>query len=334
MPNPPSSQLPSRALRSTHPGGRALDRVRREYETAGIGPVLLDLIRTAFERVRVPVGAGGDRDDLVQGFIAEDLLRDRQLEYVMREARNDDHLHRLLGMRIGRWMGDQRARTVVGNVIGRCDDAATQWPLRVVAMEPRTKKRFAAYCFHDCACDARPVLPAEEARAVRDARLLPVEFGGGGDTRLPRVYAPEVLPLLLVAVRSALPCGVRRDVLRDVLRFLLADWTAGRLVEFSEASDAASPEATPEARIEATEVGWQFVADLAPRDRVVLRGYLDGVPDGETAAHLGVARTTVIARRNRVTDSLAALVDHGDVVHARELVQEIDRLLTEDALVG
>ena len=304
------------------PPDTAFQQLKSEYRRGHIGPLIYGELKRAF------AGEGdlGTRDDLVQSFVVG-LLKTRvqagttvpdaqdALDLVMLRSHTLDQFRKIIRGEVRRFMGRQRSRTVTANLLRRSDKAVLKPPFKVVSSQPRAPRRFAAFCFVDCTCEVRQVDPREDLAARQHARWMPVERVSVGTARpqkLPRLIAPDALPLVLLAVRNALATPVTRETLERVFDDMLAPWRAAEMSSLETAQQAKASELSPPDQLEVNAAADTLASAISANDLVLLDAMFEGRPDADTAETLGVSRQTVIARRTKLFGRLRRAMTESD----------------------
>lgn len=268
-----------------------------EYQSEVIGPSILSEVT----RVAMRITRGYDPhvyasapswddaiEDLVHDIVVDQLLGERQLDYIMITARDLQHFRALLTRQSKRALAHRRRRTVVDNLLDRARPILERPPFERIG--PRR------YRLTGTATEDRQPSDRELYEAAIAVMPIP-KIVPAATERAPVVYHDRDLRLLVTGVARALPTPLEVADLDRVLRHLLTPWTSGLLVSIEEAVQVSSPEAGPSEELEADEVADRIIRKLGREERDVLAFKYIGLSDQEVSGRINRSRPTVAERR-------------------------------------
>lgn len=285
----------------------SLDRLRREYQAEGIGPLIyaevVAIVRSAVGRYDPVVygrAASWDRgaiDDLVQEVVVGRLLGEGQLDYVFLQAQDLDHLRALLVLQVRRTLLRTRTRTVVDNLLDRAKLLAQDSPFEF-RVAPGSRWAFRLGGAPDQDVSGRSFL-GEAARAVQPFPRVPHMSG----ERAPIVYTNETLTLVMRTVAQVAGGWVSVKDLDEILRNVLTPWIPS-VLEQAEGDHQSDSKPSPADELLARHASDRIVDALDEDRRTILRMKLIDASDAEVAVALGISRPTVANRKHEVFDRI------------------------------
>ena len=311
-----------------------------EFASAVVGPKWLELAREiagglarrydpAVYAVAERAWSPAEIEDLVQDVIAERLLRQGQLRYIVDVAVSVEDIRRLLNHQTRRALSARRRRTVVDRLLARIRVDLDRGAFESIS-DGGTQRW-------------RPVGRASEAdspseQAVRNAaaaiRLLPTS--GSDGSRAPTVFRAEVLAAVVETAFEV--CGTALSIsdFGRILQQALTSWVPV-VLEQGEEPEAATDDLS-ESALDLEETVTLVLDRLDAVDRVVLRVKLAGKSDSELAARLDVSRPTAAARKvqafDRLREAWAAASDDDSDAATQRLATEIYLRLRMTSEVG
>jgi hypothetical protein len=298
------------------------------------GPLIYETLLDVTARVarRYPpdrYGAGAEWDDDAFAVLAHDVAADRlvdqkQLAYAFSVARSCvgrelDVVRGLIGRQV-RLVLMQRYRRDRHTLV----DFEWDCMMPILNDEPyedgwRPKARHA----HDAARprDLNDPTPADIDRAAWSLRSVPRQGVQGGPS--PRaIYRPVDRVLAVGLVATALDDVTPND-LRRVLEAVLTPWLVVTLEPDVNAVDLASSDDP----VETAELALAIFDALTPMQRFVLFHMMCDRADREIADMLGVGRTAITMRRQKINDEIRSILADVDIDVARATFDELRRLL-------
>lgn len=278
------------------------DRLNDEYRAERIGDSLLSVITSVMAqalRSRPPV-PGATLEDMVQGFIADELLGERQLEYAFTVATDERHFIALLALQCRRHIGRQRERSVIDNLLRRSGVLLERGFERVAS--PRQRR------FRIPGSDAPDWAPTEDAlyRAAVLAAAWPRQHAHGKE-RQPALYNDRGLEQMLVGIAKTLGTSFGLSDLRRVFTLALTDIVVTDLVELQDPVLVEQRELSPDRAVVVEDTVRQLLEHLDSGQRRIVAAKACGISDGDIAVMLGRSRPTVAKSKDR---ALALLNEH------------------------
>ncbi|MEP1124743.1 MAG: hypothetical protein ABJH68_12735 [Ilumatobacter sp.] len=280
----------------------------REFESVGIGPIMLAEVREIayflVPRYNASVYSeiGNWRhgfDDLVQDVVTHWLLGDGQARYLVETSKTIKDFRRLLTRQVKRCLARRRTRTVIDNVLDRSRPLLDQPPFA------RSMRHLQVTYFLDGLPREERAAKFFELRAASIAiRPIPQITTSKRD-RAPEVYKKADLVRVLTRIGEALPNAFTIGELDRILRLTLPHLLPGVLDLDNYESEVASDEneqTNNSDRVLAAvgRIREEFNDDLL----LVLACKVAGVSDLEVSRHLGVSRRTATNRKRSVISIL------------------------------
>lgn len=294
------------------------EELRREYEAELVGEGLYARITNLADRLlrrRDPrvyaQGAADYRDtlgDVVNEFLLQVLIGERQIDYVMLTAGDLGEFDRLLQYHLRRFLARTRTRTVVDNLIDRSVLVLRDLPFSVVAGSGASERYGLSTRSYAQATGSDD---REIRRAATLAKVVP-KVPSEAVEREPKVYDAEGLAgvLRLLVDRSAAPVG--RAELQVFFGYLLTGWTTS-ILGLSEEDQPVEASLSPEQEVVVSDTARTLVQTFAYEDRVIFQYKFANLPDRELAAELGLSRQSAAPRKAalfaRLRDELSGFDD-------------------------
>ncbi|HAP78075.1 MAG TPA: hypothetical protein DCR14_18575 [Acidimicrobiaceae bacterium] len=231
--------------------------------------------------------------DLVQDVIANALIRDAQVEYIVDISLTMDDVRRLLRRQIRHVLARGRRRTVVDQLLDRS--------VRLMNGPPFEKLPGSREPAWSLAADSEPRTSFREAVAVvRSAARIPQH----GLDRAPAIFTTETLQAVLESILELHSPLTRRE-LGGILEFGLTPFLPDVLNRNSR-SASERPYLEPEDELQVAQSVASVVDALSPEQLALLRSKLLGWSDSDVAAALGVSRPTAAARKREMLNAVAS----------------------------
>jgi hypothetical protein len=307
-----------------------LDDLRREYERELIGPAIHAEIRSLAGQVASayspsiyagsPEWTADALDDLVQDLAADWLLAQGQLAYALGAARTLRDFRAITVHTIRRALAARRIRSVIDNLLPRCEALLAEEGYEVVRVGNRRVYRMTG------AGEVRDPTDEELRAAELMVHTIPRLPGRGGD-RASAVYTASNLRAVLSGIACSIPRGFSLGDLDRILRRVLTAWVPGILVTGQELPPTPSEALSPEDVVIVRDTARSLLESLSALHRKVLALYLASVSDAEAAIILGVkARQTVLRRRAEI----AAIISH----HLEDLESRLSNAVLDQLAIA
>lgn len=299
-----------------------LTALRAEHVRLGVGPLIVAEVRSvAYDLVprynaAVYSEIGNWRhglDDLVQDVVADSLLRDRQVEFMLAVAPTIDDFRRLLVRQVRRRLARRRTRTIVDNLLDRSRPLLGGPPFETGRRHQYTVFRLAGPEVED-----RAATFAELRRAAHAVRSVPQRQTSIGD-RAPMVFTTANLRKVLHRVAAALPVAFTIGELDRIFRLALPHFLPG-VLDPDERSAAADDGESVDADLVARHSS-KLLSRLDSELRVALAMKIAGASDEEVGKQLRVSRRTATNRKARAYEVLEEVLlplRHGERVAVLE----------------
>jgi len=286
------------------------DDLLREFHSEVIGEGILSLVENVVDVILSSSARFRyiDRDDALQGFVCDSLLGGGQLTYAFDVSRETGHLRALLIKQFRRYLATNRKKTVVDNLLERCQ-VRSQNP-------PFTRfDRPSEWAFSITGKDLRP--DSMVSRKVQEiaAEISPsYHFTDAGDReRAPVLLSDSDLGRLMLKMAEAMECEVGRSDLRRLFQLAFTSFIPSFLSS-DEAGNAAlksrSPGYSPEDDVTVEKLTAEVLAALDGEDRKILRFKLEDVSDEVVSRTLGVSRPTLAKRKHAVFQKIRERVEN------------------------
>ena len=293
-----------------------IERMRREFEQVVIGPIIYRRVEKVVDRLlnkrdpRIYAGGAGNAKTelsaIVSEFVTDVLLAETgpQLVYIIDHAESLSHFDALLARQARKFIAGQRVRDVPSNMVKRALKRLREPPF-VVVHEAGIRTRFGLYgrTYPGLAGHTS----AEVRRAVAAAALVP-KVRITAEERLPRMYDERGLVAVLTILLENSANSVAVEELDLFFNELLTAWQSSLLTEVDERVTP-SRKPSPESEQIIDDTVSIILDSLDVEEQQVLLGFLSGTPDATLGQQLNIKRTTVIARRQKITERLQTYFD-------------------------
>jgi hypothetical protein len=285
-----------------------LEALVREYESVGIGPVILQEVRDVIRSVvrgYDPVVYGQvaswelGLEDLAQEFGVDVLVTQGQLDYAITVAGDRLHFRRLIARQLRYLLARRRRRTIVDNLLDRAKKRVAKLPFRLVASRSEW-----SYTLADKDVAPGRVSQAERRTLAFDLSRLPI-IRAQPSRRAPTVYSEDTLERILESVADSVPCAVRVADLDGILGLMLTPWVPTFIKDGERAlarAEAGGLDAEQQAI--ARQVARQVIGGCPAGHQEVLRLKLGGASDREVAVELALSRPTASKRKREAMNVL------------------------------
>jgi hypothetical protein len=277
------------------------DDFQREYARDLVGELIYARVRLLADRLlrrRDPLvyarGAHNHRDalgDVVNDFVVDVLIGERQVDYVMATARHLDDFDRLVRRQLRRYLARTRMRTVVDNLIDRSVSAMRSPPF--AAAGSGELERFALA--DEPGDPDTSVMEAQLRRAAALAQAVP-KIPSEATERAPKIYDGEGLRRVLTVLCRAVTSPLSRQDLQTFFEDLLTAW-APSFLEPGEEQDSPAVDLTPSEQSVVNETAHELVATMTDEDRLIFQYKFANLPDREVAEALGLSRQSTAPRK-------------------------------------
>jgi hypothetical protein len=272
--------------------------LRQEYQAELIGERIYarvrDLISRAMQRRDPAIYGHGSRDrtdaadEVLQDFVLDVLIRERQIDYIMTVSSGLDDFDRLVSRHIRRYLARTRQRTVIDNLIHRAVDRMRHPPFRAVTVGNEERFSLEGIVRDEPTSDEQLRVASAVAQTVPKDRSQ-------AEARAPRIYDADRLTQVLFILLRQVRGWVRRAELQRFFELLLTPWTASFLDD-TERDDTAAGQLGPEEVVVVNDTAGRLVGALNEEGRTILRMKSANLPDRDVASRLGVSRPTVANR--------------------------------------
>jgi hypothetical protein len=273
-----------------------------EYRTELIGELIYARVRLLTARLlrrRDPrVYARGAHnyqdalDDVLNDFIIDVLIGERQIDYVMLTATDLDDFDRIVRRQLRRYLARTRTRTVVDNLIDRALKALRAPPFEAHGTGDAERFTLASWAGRS---DSAPT-DAELRVAAALAQAIP-KVPAQGEERAPKVYEAEALQALLVLLCQAVSGPIGRQDLQTFFGHLLTAWTPEFLGPGEEHEQPASS-LTPIEEALVNETAARLASAMTREERLIFQCKFANLPDRQVAASLGLSRQSTVPRKH------------------------------------
>ena len=226
-------------------------------------------------------------EDLEQEVVAEQLLHQGQLDYILDVSESLVDAHRLLRLRVRRQLVARRRRTVIDRLLFRIGAIFDSAGYEQLPQAERAR-------FRPAGSGLEPTAPSEKDldRAAAAIRFLPTSDASGD--RAPAVYGTEVLRRLVDLCFEHSGASLSIADFDRILRVALTSWYPV-LLDLDEGQEWPAESSEPEPSWE--DMVQQLIGALPDADKLALRLKLSGASDSQLADRLGVSRPTAAKRR-------------------------------------
>jgi len=306
--------------------------LRQEYEAELIGERIYARVRDLVSRAmrhRDPAiyGHGSpDRidavDEVLQDFVLDVLIRERQIDYIMTVSPGLEDFDRLMTRHVRRYLARTRQRTLIDNLMDRAVDRMRQPPF--LAMTVGYDERFSL----DGITPDQPVSDEQLRVASAVAQKVPKDRSEA-EARAPRIYDSDRLAQVLSILLQEGRGWVRRADLQRFFEILLTPWTT-TFLDDTERVDVAASQLGPEQSVLVDDTASRLVGALDEEARTILMMKSANLPDREVASRLGVSRPTVAHRKTEVYAAVRAELELIDPALHPHIVARLDELLVAE----
>jgi hypothetical protein len=293
----------------------SLADIRAEYGSSErIGPRILSEVRRVVNGLVThydPVIYGGVHrwedgiDDLIQDVTVDALIRGRQLDYLVMVSRTIEDFRRLLQRQVRLQLARRRQRTIIDNILDRCESILRKSPFVATSYGRKT-----AYRLGRRHAERREATEVELRQAARRVFLVP-RISFRDSERAPIVYAQENLKILLRAIGESLACEFSRGDIDKILRLTLTDLLPSFLYLGEREADAGAEQVdvaagapSIEESIMIREAAEGILTRLSDNEKLILARKLADVSDGDLANEMRISRPTLAKRKGRVFEIL------------------------------
>lgn len=281
-----------------------------EYRAELIGELIYSRVRLLAGRLlrrRDPTvyarGAHDYRDaldDVVNDFVLDVLISERQIDYVMVTASDLDGFDRLVRRQVRRYLARTRTRTVVDNLIDRAVQVLRAPPFEAYGTGDLERFMLSGRVFSS---DAPPA-DGELRIAAALAQAIP-KVPAQSEERAPRVYDAEALRAVLLLLCEAVSGPLGRHDLHTFFGHLLTAWTPAFL-EPGEEQDQPASSLTPVEEALVNETAERMASAMTSEERLIFQSKYANLPDRKVAAALGLSRQSTAPRKQALFARLMA----------------------------
>jgi hypothetical protein len=306
----------------------SFEDIRSEYEASLIGDEIYALVKklvTQALRSRDPrvYGQGSHDyrdaiDDVCQAFILEDLIAQRQLDYVFLTAVDIKGLERFITFRLGRFLARTRERTVIDNLIDRSLEMLEQSPFQRVGIQGDEETYGLAGENH---LTGTPPTKDLLRTAVTLARSIPTDKSSASE-RAPRIYSRDALQDVLGVLLTTVRAPITRKDLQTFFEQLLTAWIPGFL-ESDEELHTQEGGYSPEEEVIIEQTVDRLLSEMDGRERLVFAYWHAHLPDRAAAAQLGLSRQTIVSLRSSLTSRIRPELEDLDAQLQSGLLAEL-----------
>lgn len=312
-----------------------LERIRREFEQVMIGPIIYGRVEEVVKRLlrkrdpRIYAGGANDLNTEVKAvaneFAMKVLLAETapQLVYIIDHATNLSHFDALLTRQARKFIAARRVRDVPSNMVQRAIKRLREPPFFVVH-EAGIRTRFGLQGRTYPGSAGHP--SAEVRRAAAAAALVP-KVRVTAEDRLPRMYDERGLVAVLTTLLEHSTDSVSVEELDLFFNELLTAWQSAQLVEVDErVTQARQP--SPESEHLIDETVNAILRSLDEGEQQFVLSFLSGDTDAALGEQLGIKRTAVIARRQKLAERLQPHFDDLSADDGREVLRRLGSALS------
>lgn len=284
-------------------------RLRREYDDELIGEAIYarvaSLARDYLRRRDPRVYARGSHDyrdgleDVLNDFVMDVLIRERQIDYIMSTAVDLNDFDALMNRHLRRYIARTRVRTVIDNLIGRSIAI-----LRHPPFDAEGRGSDERFWLSESNANHAPPTQNEIRMAASLAQPVPKVIGQG-EERAPRIYDKDGLTAALVILVNTVTGFVTKGDLQKFFEHLLTPWAVS-LLELPEGFEATSRELTPSEEVIAEETSQRIIGNMATDDRVIYQYKFANVPDRVVADAIGLSRQATAPRKKALFENISA----------------------------
>lgn len=315
----------------------ALGQLRQEFDQVVIGELIYKRVERVMRRLlkkRDPrIYARGAHDfetelgAIVNDFIMAVLLAEArpQINYIIDNAGTLQHFDALVERHARKFLAANRVRDVPSNMVDRALKRMRKPPF-VVVHEAGVRSRFG---IEGKVYGDTPRHTSREVNAAASLAALVPRLQITAEERLPRMYDEHGLVAVLTILLETVTEPVSIEVLQEFFDGLLTAWQSSLLVEVDDRTTPArdvSPDSEPLINESVASIFPTLTAD----DRLLVWAYLAGAPDADTGRQLGIERTAVIARRQKLFMRLRSQLDGLNGSQAEAVVRRLGERISLD----
>lgn len=283
--------------------------LRREYADDRIGEGIYKIVRDLASRIgrRYPEsiynsGMAWDNqsfDDLCQEVITNQLLGQKQIDYIFEQATSTESVGRLLTMQVKRALSARHKKSPIDRLLVRISDLATAGQL-----EKAGDRSMEFYRPKGSRAQSTNLSVAQINACVKALSSIPRLASRLDSSRETMIYTREHLETLINTVFTVVTAVSARDVER-IFGILLTPWCPATLVPIEDESIAPGhPAPDPMEEKEMITAANKFAENLSHRQRVVLVLKCQQIPDAQIASELKLSRPTVAKLKQEGLDRM------------------------------
>jgi hypothetical protein len=283
-------------------------QLQSEFQSELIGVLIYErvssLTRRYLRRRDPRVYARGAHDyrdgfeDVLNDFVADVLIRERQIDYVMATATDLDSFDALVSRQLRRYLARTRARTEIDNLIDRSVSILSEPPFH--ADGTGSAQRFS---LAKPVAEGRPPTHAEIRLAAALAQHIPRVLGKG-EERAPKIYDRDGLGAVLAILLRTAPGSVGKSDLQRFFEDLLTPWAVA-LLEPTEELEVAGHQLTPAEEAVVEETCQRMVERMTTEDQLIYQYKYANIPDRVVADAIGLSRQSTAPRKKALFEHLA-----------------------------
>jgi DNA-directed RNA polymerase specialized sigma24 family protein len=314
------------------------EELREEYGRERIGPLIygevMGISASVSSHYDPTIYSGQSswsdaRDDLAQEVVTRVLLEEGQLDYLMLVCQSVDDFRALLNRQVRRLLARRRQRTVIDNLLDRCEPILSAESYERLDETGRRMR----YGLRGREVELRDPTDTELREAALRVAVVPrVKFRPG--ERAPVVYGPAQLATAVRAAAEALPTSLTLSDLDRIFRLVLTDWLPSFLEDTEEEPSFGGQELSAEEVALVNDTTNRILASCSLDQQHLLLRKLEGVADGDIAREVGVSRPTLANRKDEVWRLMEGeLSDLPDTLQ-QTVVSELSLRLAEGAVTS
>lgn len=282
--------------------------LQAEYERELIGTLIyervVELTRRYLRRRDPRIYARGSHDhrdgleDVVNDFIVDVLIGERQIDYIMATATDLDSFEALTNRQARRYIARTRARTVIDNLIDRSVVILRERPFRAEGRGSTERFRL-----QDAGGSDLPASQVEIRLAASLAQRIPKVIGQG-EERSPKIYDKKALETVLAVLARNVSGSISRNDLQSFFEYLLTPWAVS-LLEPKEELESAAQQLTPGEQAIVEETCQRMIQNMTNEDRLIYQHKFANIPDRVVADALGLSRQSTAPRKKALFEAIA-----------------------------
>lgn len=315
----------------------ALEQLRQEFDQVVIGERIYQRVERVMRRLlkkRDPrIYARGAHDfetelgAIVNDFIMAVLLAEArpQINYIIDNAGTLQHFDALVERHARKFLAANRVRDVPSNMVDRALKRMRKPPF-VVVHEAGVRSRFG---IEGKVYGDTPRHTSREVNTAASLAALVPRLEITAVERLPRMYDEHGLVAVLTILLKTVTEPVSIEVLQEFFDGLLTAWKSSLLVEVDDRTTQAR-DVSPDSEPLINESVASILPTLTAEDRLLVWAYLAGAPDADAGRQLGIERTAVIARRQKLFMRLRSQLDGLNGSEAEAVVRRLGERISLD----